>query len=1395
MRDDFLSNPASHPLFANGRRGRGSLGAAAGAAAALGALAGCGGGGGTTASSATGGENTAPVALTTGGNVNGVAGAPIVPIDLSYGYFNDADDDALTYTVAGLDGTGLSYDGERRITGTVSDPRTFWFTVTASDGQGGSASRIITLTTEAAAEGAAARPTVVSNGLVYGRDAVAGDEIDPVDVAAGFADPDAGDADLDFDVSFSREDSGLTFDPASGMITGEFSGTGNVEAVVTVTNGEGENATSVEHRILFTAEGVDPVGVGGGEGPGGAGTNDGIGDGTTGNGDGSTSGSSGESREAALGGLFVYQPAAAAMRNSGGNVIYAATLSNGDSLDSVGLEIDPETGVISGVFTGSAVIDPEDQVAKGINPKVRSDEPEDPDPEALPNLGSAPVAPAPAASAAVRPLGNEDEMDGTGGMDGDGNPTGGDDSNEDDDVNVFEALTEDDITGSRGEFDEIEIQITAVDMDNDETTVVDTARISFDPEESPQPSVGTLQDDVVAPHGEMLNIDAAAGFAGDFEEGADLTFWAMGEDPVAKLFHGEDTWRFHLDQMGIAIDPDTGMISGEYDAHRDIVVHVTASDGDNFVTKDFGILAPPVFVDPEDSTASSAGGWLEDTEISDFLTGGQLAYGQYNVFGLWWYAFSPSGDQLTYEADGLDGTGLEMNQWGWVYGELESADDVEFELTASRDNGASVTGTVRLSVNRPPEGSMTGLPDKYIMSTETDTLPFDGQAHFVDPEGGTVTIEAADGEWNSDISFTMEDDSITLSGLEHFQHYVTLSVKDEVGHEYLSHVLLERHAPPFRTGEEEERGDVVLMHGLDIEDVWLGGGYFTRLADEFSDIQNLLKFSASGLEDTGIHMTDDGRLHGRPITGEDELNFDITITDMLGGSITDERTIRVLDFVPENYSLIGRSSSQPSAPPSSPPFAPSSAPSWDAWVLMEESGEFSFDASKYAEFARGLDVPLRYSAEFRDSQGAAGDVQSIGLDVDANTGQISGTYTGDGTGVVEIRAADNSNMSRFGIDVRIRTDSSQIDIDAITTVSVSNTGGMEEAIEIDEHFFAPTDDELDWVAATVQGDSGDVGSVGLQFNSETGVIMGNFDEDREIRVLAHADGEYYANIFKIGPRFDADRIDPPVVTVDSDNFVSIASINLGNAFLLSDGESLDIDVSGLEDTGLYFSKHETGAFIEGGLYPEYFPSGQVPDSIPITLTDFGGEDPVAHEMTIDVNWRPEKSESHSLPTEVNVAAGSEIDPIPLTGMFRDPDGDDLTFELEDVPELEIDMDTLEIKGTFDSSYVGQTFTGFLVIKDGRGGIFSSDFITFNIIEATDPNIDVAKVEHETDASSGVFAVDGSADDAGAYSNNEWDSSGHMSGPVAHVTSDSELELNEVSAGIGQDGDYLTSSLF
>lgn len=1372
MRGDFLSNPTPHPLLGNGLRGRGSLGVTAGAAAALGALAGCGGG--TTASSATGAENAAPVALTIGGNVNGVAGSPIVPIDLSYGYFNDTDDDPLTFNVAGLEGTGLSFDGGRRISGTIQNPRTLLFTVTASDGEGGTASRIITLTAEAGVEGTAARPTFVSDDLVYGRDVAAGEDITPIDVTAGFDDPDTDGDDLTFSVA-GLEGTGLRFDAASGMITGEFSGTENVIAVVTVTNGDDEDATSVEHQIFLSVDALDAPGGGGAPGGGAIG-------------DDSSPGESDDERAATLGGLFSYQPAAA-VRSPDANVIYAATLSNGESLESVGLRIDEQTGLISGVFTGSREIDPEDRVATAFDMVEFVSATESPENSEGPSGARR--------SFASIPLENQHGTDEHTPMDGSGGTGGGENSNERAPAGL---VAEEDLSGSRGMFDEIEVEIVAIDTESEDETVIQSTSIAFDIEGNPQKSIGRLRDDHHALHGEDVNISVAEGFEGDFPEDAVLTYWAMGQDPWARHYHGDEAWRFHLNQIGIGIDPETGVISGEYDAYRDFIVYVTASDGNQFVTKEFEIVKRPVFVPPGvEIPMGEFGGpdWFTNRELTDLLPNGSghIPYGDIAWFDTFYFAFSGpnSGYPLVYSARGLEGTGLEIDpDTGRVSGILESTQDVEFTVIVSRLNGAHSEGTLTIPVTRPPVDGERPLPDVFWVGANSGGLQIDFETAFIDPDGDPLdfSVEAGpDALYDADSNTFNLDASTGLPGV---LTDLSIHVTNQVGYTESRNLPVEFRAAP-EIAEPNLPSELRMTHGLDGQSVDVSG-YFRGSSPDLrlyhpdfivergdSDDGGPLRFSATGLDETGLIMSEDGMILGRPLTMDETVTVMVTATDELGESTTRSMELRIVDGT--------------------------DSPSWDAWALAETGGDFSFDASRYVSFVRDLDGDsLAYSAVLADGD----QIGEIGLSVSAETGAITGTYSGDGTETIEVTASGGETS--FEVDIRVRTDPHEIDVSSLVTVPVPAPDDTNAMINLADHFLSPHDGTPEWISARVRGDA----AASLEFDPDTGMISGNFDGDRDIYVLARLNGEYHANILNVGPRFNEDRLDTGIFSVGT-----FTSVDLGAMFRNPAGRELDLFVSGHEDTGLEFAKHAGGGTLQGVLGYYYLRRlddflDEEPDSIELTVTDMGGDVPFVRTVNFDINWSPVENES-GLPSEVIGVPGEPLDAIDLGSAFRDPDGDPLSYEIITMnfpaaqdpdsggstspPGVVHDPLEGEINGVFPSRIPDAPDPEIIVmVTDGRGGVLRKRIVLREREDSDDDGGATTNQDPDSREAISVESIDASVtleafivDDNVSWSEDELNSPGDEGGVSVFDAFETDHQGVNSSIEGGPDGDYLSSS--
>lgn len=95
-----------------------------------------------------------------------VAAGADVSTDLS-AQFEDPDDDALTFSAKGLNGSGLSFDGGV-ISGSCSGKDDLAVTVTASDGRGGSISESLNIDSRAAPKAMAAKSEPPAVGQFYG---------------------------------------------------------------------------------------------------------------------------------------------------------------------------------------------------------------------------------------------------------------------------------------------------------------------------------------------------------------------------------------------------------------------------------------------------------------------------------------------------------------------------------------------------------------------------------------------------------------------------------------------------------------------------------------------------------------------------------------------------------------------------------------------------------------------------------------------------------------------------------------------------------------------------------------------------------------------------------------------------------------------------------------------------------------------------------------------------------------------------------------------------------------------------------------------------------------------------------------------------------------------------
>ncbi len=170
------------------------------------------------------------------------------------GVFSDPDGDTLSYSAVidrngmgmTLSAIGLGIDGDGVISGRIGGAGEQRVLVTAEDPSGGSVTAAITLSVMNGVTPADNTPPVVSDTApLADADVTANTEITPLKVGSAFSDPD-GDT-MSFSAVLSDGSAlstvGLEIDERTGVITGVFTGSGDVDLHVTASDGNGGDAT------------------------------------------------------------------------------------------------------------------------------------------------------------------------------------------------------------------------------------------------------------------------------------------------------------------------------------------------------------------------------------------------------------------------------------------------------------------------------------------------------------------------------------------------------------------------------------------------------------------------------------------------------------------------------------------------------------------------------------------------------------------------------------------------------------------------------------------------------------------------------------------------------------------------------------------------------------------------------------------------------------------------------------------------------------------------------------------------------------------------------------------------------------------------------------------------
>ncbi len=584
-------------------------------------------------------------------------------------------------------------------------------------------------------------------------------------------------------------------------------------------------------------------------------------------------------------------------------------------------------------------------------------------------------------------------------------------------------------------------------------------------------------------------IDAAAAF-GNLSGGASLTYRAVvGDDEAA------------LDSVGLMIDAQTGEITGNFTGTDGAVVTVTALGEADAVRGTAAVTIqrsdPPM---------------VSDTPLRDrtVTSGTQIApIGTASAF-----EDPDEGDTLRFGATvGNDGAalstiGLEIDaESGNITGEITGAEDVTITVTATDGSGQSVMDSFVVTV--AAQGAAP--PDRTEVIGE-EIAPIDLNGLFPASEGETPNLVVTFGRNDSGLMFDTSTNRITgtLAGTGD----VTVTVTDG-GASQVTFVISAVEAvaanPPTVTTEAPSE-PLVLTTGVELV-------ASINVRSWFADPDGIgtLTFTASGLDGIGL-MFADGEIGGT-FTGTRDAAIRIVAGDGLSSA---EHTLQITA----------------NAAPTKTAEAPSEA-------LVLTTGV-------------ALASPINAGAWFEDSNSGQTltyslvdptDLDGTGLNFDAASGGISGTYSGTSSASVTVSASDGHASVEHMVDIMANNAPTKT-TDAPSEAMILTTGtALASPISAAEWFEDADQGQTLTYSLTAGTD------LGLTINAGSGEIGGTFSgmSDTSITVRAtdgHASVDHTLNITANAAPVAGESLRDMFVRTGA----LVPEINLSDAFTDPDSE-------------------------------------------------------------------------------------------------------------------------------------------------------------------------------------------------------------------------------------------------
>ncbi len=746
---------------------------------------------------------------------NVVAGRPIESIDLRDGFADPDGGDDLTFAVEfSPNDSGLSFDGNGVISGTISGEGDVVAIVTVANGGESDAPSIeyrIVISPTSGGD-----PVLSGTRLADVRGTTGDALVSPIDLRAGFDDPDGDDGDLTIAAHVVGMDGGLEDLSSVGLaLTGGsmLSGTPNRAGIITIrvtaTDGSGGVATddftiNVRENRPPTVTETPPAGVE------------------------LTMGTS-ENLPIDAAGWFT---------DPDGNETLTFSLVDADG---TGLSIDAGTGMITGPFSGTE--DTTIRVRAGDG-RLFVDHPLNI------TANTAPVTTDSAPMDSVALTTGSDL-----GLPIDAGPWF---SDADDGQTLTYSLMNAENTGLS--IDAQSGLITGPFTGNADTSVEVRAgdgrviighTLNIAANAAPTTTATARTDAVILTTGGDLNLPIpVGGWFSDADAGATLTYSLVDAD-----------------NTGLSID-SSDMIIGPFTGSADATIRVRATD-------QHGATADHALTIEANAAPTTTQGASTDTVR---LTTGRELNLPIPVSG--WFRDSDAGATLTFSLVGAENTGLSIDSAGMITGPFTGNADSTIRVRATDQHGATADHALSIEANAAPTTSRSAPDADQVIFLAPGTdlnLPIDASAWFADTDGDdTLRFSLVDSNDLDGTGLTFDTKSGEIRGVFSGAGAATIRVRASDGQVPVEHAVNIRAAKPVTLTNLPE--SLIVPTGTPIPAMDLSGVFAAPAEGVTRTYGAMVGTDSLMAANIGLSISSDGILSGT-FTGTDDTEVTLTASD------------------------------------------------------------------------------------------------------------------------------------------------------------------------------------------------------------------------------------------------------------------------------------------------------------------------------------------------------------------------------------------------------------------------------------------------------------------------------------------------------------------------------------